>query len=271
MDGRFGGSESQQVESRVKSGVHRLRSALATLVLTGMLISCVETPEQELFQAFPSDPGGLSLLPTGTVLLFVSTEAAPIKQATGSRTTVAGIKDPKAVAQAFAAGFEAARGDTASTPGPVSMHLADAEITAACVAGRAEPEAETGIVYVIVDATRSACAVLLQERRVTYVGVVGGSVVKATEDESGAGAGSVVFGWETSHTFWIGTHVLDAATGATVCSRTQSVDTSTSGTVGVILFIPMVLHWGIDVAEYWRAAAWRTGFDAAGCFLPREP
>ena len=259
------------MRSRMGSRVHRFLSALASLVTTGALISCVASPEQELFQSFPSDPGGLSVSPTETIVLFVSTEAVPVEQAMESRTTVAGIKDSKAVAQALVAGFEAARGGAGSAPGSASIHVADAEITAACVAGRTEPEAATGIVHLVVDVTRPACAALLQERRVRYVGLIGGAAIKSTEDESGAGMGSIAFGWETSHTFWIGTHLLDAGTGAIVCSRSQSVDASTSGSVGIILFIPMVLHWGIDAAEYWRAAAWRTGFDAGGCFLQREP
>lgn len=192
--------------------VHRFRSALAPLFLTGALISCIATPEQELYQSFPSDPGGLSVLPIETIVVFVSTEAMPVEQATALRTTVAGIKDSRAVAEAFAAGFEAARGRAGSAPGTVRIHVADAEITATCVAGRREPEAQTGIV-----------------------------------------------------------HVVDAKTGAIVCSRSQYVDASTSGSVGIILFIPMVLHWGIDAAEYWRAAAWRMGFDAGGCFPQREP
>jgi hypothetical protein len=107
---------------------------------------------------------------------------------------------------------------------------------------------------------------LLRERRVGYVGLIGGAAIKSTEDQSGAGMGSIAFDWETSHTFWIGTHLLDAATGAIVCSWSQAVDASTSGSAGIILFTPLVLHWGIDAAEYWRAAAWRTGFDAGGYF-----
>lgn len=251
--------------------VHRFRSALATLFLTGALISCIATPEQELYQSLPSDPGGLSVLPTETIVVFLSTEAVPVEQATALRTAVAGIKDSKAVAEAFAAGFEAARGRAGSAPGTARIHVADAEITAACVVGRREPEAQTGIVHAVVDVTRPACTVLQQERRVRYFGLIGGAQIKSTEDESGADMSGIAFGWETSHTFWIGTHVVDAKTGATVCSRSQHVDASTSGSVGIILFIPMVLHWGIDAAEYWRAAAWRTGFDAGGCFLPREP
>jgi hypothetical protein len=149
--------------------------------------------------------------------------------------------------------------------------VADAEITAACVAGRTEPEAQTGIVHVVVDVTRPECAALLQERRVGYVGLIGGAEVKSTEDESGADTSSIAIGLETSHTFWIVAHLLDAGSGAVVCSRSQAVDASSSWSAGIILFIPMVLHWGIDAAEYWRAAACRTGFDASGCFMLLEP
>jgi hypothetical protein len=271
MDDRWGGSESQHVRSRLGHGAHCFRSALATLLLAGALISCIATPEQELFQSFPSDPGGLSLRPAETIAVFVSTDAVPVEQATESRTAVAGIKDSNAVAQAFVAGFEAARGGAGSAPGSASIHVADADITAACVAGRAEPEAQTGIVHVVVDVTRPACAVLLQERRVGYVGMIGGAEIKSTDDESGADTSSIAIGWETLHRFWIVAHLLDAGSGAVVCSRSQSVDASSSWSAGIILYIPMVLHWGIDAAEYWRAAAWRTGFDAGGCFLQREP
>jgi len=50
---------------------------------------------------------------------------------------------------------------------------------------------------------------------------VGGAAIKSTEDESGAGMGSITFGWETSHTFWIGAHVLDIGTGANRRTRRE--------------------------------------------------
>ena len=269
MDGLPGGRESLHVRPRLKSGSDRLYGALASVVVTGALVSCVSAPEQDLYQPFPTDPGGLPLSPTGTLVLFVSTEAVPIESATTSRTAVAGIKDREAVVEAFAAGLQEAREDAGATIDPASIQVADAAMTAACVTGLSEPEAQSGIRQAVVDVTRPACAALLLERRVRYVALVGGAAIKSTQDESAAGMGSVLLGWDTSHAFWVSTHLLDAGTGATVCSRSQSVGASSGGTVGIILFIPMVLRQGIDAAEYWKVVAWRAGYDAGGCFLAR--
>ena len=250
------------------------RQAMVGLSLSTLLAACVATPEQVEFEAFPSEPGELSLSATDAIMLIVSTEVMPVELAQGpvarGPAKFAGINDPGAVVEAFAAGFRAPRSGAGRSLELASLQLADEANTRACVTGRTEPEAQSGIVYPVVDVNRPECASAIQERGIRYIGLVGGAVVTTKEEEASGDSGGLTIEKVYSHTFWISVRVLDAGTGSMVCARSQFVDVTSETTVGILVALPVVLRWSIDAPEYWKAAAWRAGFDAGGCFQTRE-
>jgi hypothetical protein len=231
-----------------------MNARLYGVVLSARLSGCVVMPEGPL-KTSNYEPRGIPLAATESVVVFVSTEIAPMAPLKGGDRLP--LTSPRSVTDRFLKGFRAVRQDANIELGDEFLRETCFEKGTKSVLGEGRP------VLVMPSLDAPDCRALVEARGIRYLISVSGS--RLIFPVTGEPVQMSVFA-QQEHQFEVIARAVDAKSGAVVCEE-RSVEYATWHGGVIWLYIPVPYFQFMDDSAHWERAGWYTGNKVGGCFV----